>query len=322
MMDASRLLETEIDEQAALWFSRSQGRRLTDAEQRQFQEWLQRSAAHAEAFRQMQQIWGDCALIARPASAAQPKVKPSWWRPLRGCAAGAFFLLALWLPASQLPLVLMQDIHLQTDNYAREVVLSDGSRVHLNRYTKMRVHYAKEKRQLWLDRGEVYLQVAENKQRPFLVYAGESQVRVVGTEFDVRYDAEEMGVAVRQGIVAVTGRSSMETVMLHAGDSARLRKGENDLQRGQRQADEVGEWRSGQISFRNRPLGELLKEVARYRSGKIELIDERLGSLPVSGSLDLAHPDEFLNALPLLLAVNVVQDDQGNVLILPRPQQK
>ncbi|ANI29845.1 histidine kinase [Yersinia entomophaga] len=322
MTDASRLLETEIDEQAALWFSRSQGRRLNDAEQRQFQEWLQRSAAHAEAFRQMQQIWGDCALITRPASAAQPKAKPSWWRPLRACAAGAFFLLALWLPASQLPLVLMHDIHLQTDNYAREVVLSDGSRVHLNRYTKMRVHYARKKRQLWLDHGEVYLQVAANKQRPFLVYAGESQVRVVGTEFDVRYDADEMGVAVRQGTVAVTGRPSMETVMLHAGDSARLLKGENDLQRGQRQVNEVGEWRSGQISFRNRPLGELLKELARYRSGKIELTDGRLASLPVSGSLDLANPDEFLNALPLLLAVNVVQDAQGNALILPRPQQK
>ncbi|WP_186370006.1 DUF4880 domain-containing protein [Yersinia bercovieri] len=65
MMSDSR----EIDEQAALWFSRSQARRLTNEEQRQLETWLQSSPSHAEAFRQMQQLWGDCALIARPSTA-------------------------------------------------------------------------------------------------------------------------------------------------------------------------------------------------------------------------------------------------------------
>ncbi|CFQ38327.1 FecR family protein [Yersinia bercovieri] len=305
----------EIDEQAALWFSRSQARRLTNEEQRQLETWLQSSPSHAEAFRQMQQLWGDCALIARPVSAPQPKKHASRWRPLRSCAAGLFFLFALLLPMSQLPLLLTNDIQLQTANNSREIVLSDGTRVHVNRHSQIRVHYAKENRQLWLDQGEIYLQVAANKTRPFLVYAGESQVRVVGTAFEVRFEAGEVAVAVKQGIVAMTGRPNMAAVMLHAGDRAQLLPEKKRLLLSQLPVAEIGEWRSGQLLFRNRPLGELLAELRRYRPGNIELIDASLAQLPVSGSLDLHHPDEFLDSLPLLLAVNVIHDTKGNVLI-------
>ncbi|WP_145520406.1 FecR family protein [Yersinia mollaretii] len=311
MMSDSR----EIDEQAALWFSRSQARRLTNAEQQQLAAWLQISPAHAEAFRQMQQLWGDCALIPRPASAPQPEKPASRWRPLRSCAAGLFFLFALLLPMSQLPLLLTNDIQLQTANNSREIVLSDGTRVHVNRHSQIRVHYAKENRQLWLDQGEIFLQVAANKTRPFLVYAGESQVRVVGTAFDVRFDAGEVAVAVKQGIVAMTGRPNMAAVMLYAGDRAQLLPEKKRLLLSKLPVAEIGEWRSGQLRFRNRPLGELLAELRRYRPGNIELLDASLAQLPVSGSLDLNHPDEFLDSLPLLLALNVTHDGKGNVLI-------
>lgn len=311
MMSDSR----EVDEQAALWFSRSQARRLTHAEQQQLDAWLQSAPSHAEAFRQMQQVWGDCALIPRPASAPQPEKPATRWRPLRSCAAGLFFLFALLLPMSQLPLLLTNDIQLQTANYSREIVLSDGTRVHVNRHSQLRVHYAKDNRQLWLDQGEIYLQVAANKTRPFLVYAGESQVRVVGTAFDVRFDAGEVAVAVKQGIVAMTGRPNMAAVMLYAGDRAQLLPEKKRLLLSRLPVAEIGEWRSGQLRFRNRPLGELLAELRRYRPGNIELLDANLAQLPISGSLDLNHPDEFLDSLPLLLAVNVTHDDKGNVLI-------
>lgn len=86
MMSDSR----EIDEQAALWFSRSQARRLTHAEQQQLDAWLQSAPSHAEAFRQMQQVWGDCALIPRPASAPQPESPPAAGGPCAVAPLGYF----------------------------------------------------------------------------------------------------------------------------------------------------------------------------------------------------------------------------------------
>lgn len=110
--------------------------------------------SHAQAYRQMQQIWGDCALIPRPASAPQPEKSTRGWRPLRSCAAGVFFLFTLLLPMSQLPSLLTNDMSLQTTDYSREIVLSDGTRVHVNRHSQVRVHYAKDNRQLWLEQGK------------------------------------------------------------------------------------------------------------------------------------------------------------------------
>ena len=70
---------------------------------------------------------------------------------------------------------------------------------------------------LTLERGEVALHVApREKDRPFLVEAGDVHVRVVGTEFTVRRVGIGATVAVRRGTVEV--REHGELALLHAGD--------------------------------------------------------------------------------------------------------
>jgi hypothetical protein len=70
---------------------------------------------------------------------------------------------------------------------------------------------------LTLERGEVSLQVApREKDRPFLVEAGDVEVRVVGTAFSVRRLGVGAAVSVRRGVVEV--REHGELATLHAGD--------------------------------------------------------------------------------------------------------
>ena len=70
---------------------------------------------------------------------------------------------------------------------------------------------------LTLERGEVALHVApREKDRPFLVEAGDVHVRVVGTEFTVRRVGIGATVAVRRGVVEV--REHGELALLRAGD--------------------------------------------------------------------------------------------------------
>lgn len=71
------------------------------------------------------------------------------------------------------------------------LVLSDGSRVHLNAMSSLRypVNFTGDKRVVELE-GEAYFEVAKGK-RPFIVRAGEVQVKVLGTEFNVNCYADE-----------------------------------------------------------------------------------------------------------------------------------
>ncbi|MEO1013158.1 MAG: FecR domain-containing protein, partial [Bacteroidota bacterium] len=68
-----------------------------------------------------------------------------------------------------------------------EVVLSDGTLVHLNSGTKMRypVKFLEgQKREVFIH-GEAYFDVAKDKNRPFIVNADDLAVEVLGTEFNI-----------------------------------------------------------------------------------------------------------------------------------------
>ena len=84
------------------------------------------------------------------------------------------------------------------------VALKDGSVVTLNTASEIRVNYSDAVRAVELVRGEALFDVAKNKARPFVVAAGDTSVRVVGTSFTVRhFDAAPVQVLVREGIVEV-----------------------------------------------------------------------------------------------------------------------
>ncbi|MBF3363590.1 hypothetical protein HKW94_40625, partial [Pseudomonas aeruginosa] len=82
--------------------------------------------------------------------------------------------------------------------------------------------------------------------------------------------------------------------------------------------EQVASWRDGQLVFRDKPLGELVEELSRYRAAPIRLGDPRLAGKRVSGTVRIARPDDFLLALPALLPVRVQPQAGGEVLILAR----
>ncbi|MBG6243838.1 hypothetical protein CS369_01345 [Candidatus Symbiopectobacterium sp. 'North America'] len=65
-------LVADIDEQAALWFARSQNRRMPRTQRQALEAWLAHSAQHWHAFESMFTLWRDAAELPRPALASRP----------------------------------------------------------------------------------------------------------------------------------------------------------------------------------------------------------------------------------------------------------
>src|SRR5262249_36488345 len=76
----------------------------------------------------------------------------------------------------------------------RRVPLSDGSAVTVNSSTDLKVRMEKRSRQIELERGEAWFEVAKDAKRPFVVIAGRVKARAIGTAFSVR--RREAGVEV------------------------------------------------------------------------------------------------------------------------------
>ena len=88
----------------------------------------------------------------------------------------------------------------------RSFRLADGSRVEMAGDSRLRVSLRAQKRDIELQEGEAYFNVAHDKTRPFTVHAGALHVRAVGTRFDVRTTADRVVVAVEEGVVVVEPR--------------------------------------------------------------------------------------------------------------------
>ena len=313
----------EIDEQAALWFSRRSSGCLSAAEEAEFAAWLANSEQHAQAYADMQLLWDDCDQLARPdVAAAEPApVTPRAPRrraPTAWLALAATVLVAVggllgyqWRQLPQLELSASAGQH-----ELRALQLADGSELTLNLGSTVQVRYYRDRREVNLIAGEAYFSVAPDADRPFLVDAGAGRVEVVGTRFTVRRSRSALAVAVEQGHVAVQpGREGLALQQLLAGDSLEIDYQHGALRRSQLPTAEVGSWRDGLLVFRDRPLGELAQELSRYRGRSVQLDGAGLAARRLSGSLDIHQPERFVKALPQLLPVELIEQADG-VLVL------
>lgn len=85
----------------------------------------------------------------------------------------------------------------------RAVPLDDGSVVHLNTDTRIRIHFTERAREIQLLRGEALFTVKRDVNRPFQVQSDGIRVEALGTQFNVNRRNGDTIVSVVEGRVAV-----------------------------------------------------------------------------------------------------------------------
>lgn len=302
-----------VDAQAASWFTRNRNDR-SRATRKAFGQWLEHPG-NAQAYHQFEQLWDDLAALKelnKPV-VLRPR-KTTCWRPAMAAAAALVCaLLVSNLGTAHTPV--QQQIASQ-DGQPRNVTLPDGSHLSLNANTRLRIEFDGERRMVHLEQGQVYLDVAPDKERPLYVDAGTARVRVVGTAFDLRRGQQELVLSVDHGLVAFeTPGERREALLLGARERAVYNLARGDLTRQPLGEGEVADWRTGHVSFRNRELASLVDELSLYRPAAVLLADPSLARYRVSGNLDVNDPDALLNALPALLPVKTAMLADGRMRI-------
>ncbi|APC10348.1 MULTISPECIES: FecR family protein [Providencia] len=314
-----------IDEEAALWFTLMHSQRISALETEQFKQWLAASSEHAKAYDAIAAVWREFDMLPRPASVEfTEKKRPFFrlWRPLGNTLAAFFIAAVLFLPYSHLPSMLLNNMTLVATDSPKEVTLPDGSQLFLNRNTRIHVAYETPVRNILLEKGNVYFKVKSNPYRPFIIQADKRRIQVVGTEFEVNKVAQQVSVNVSQGIVSFENTDNGQPIFLLAGDSAVSPTPNSQITRQHIDALEVARWRFGELVFVDKPLSEVLDELSGYSSAHVELSPASLAKSKISGRINLHHPEQFFQALPSLLPVQVVYQDKNNILIIQNKKNK
>lgn len=151
----------------------------------------------------------------------------------------------------------------------RSVTLADGTQVTLNVCSKLKYpgQFLEDDRKVELT-GQAFFKVAKNEDQPFIVHTNKFDVRVLGTEFDVRaYSQDELlSVNVERGKVQVDMPEAMTRLV--ANEKLVINSLNNSYYK-ETESGNVAIWRSGNLLFKKTPLKEVAKELERVYDCKI-----------------------------------------------------
>ncbi|MGE8687982.1 MAG: FecR family protein [Achromobacter sp.] len=317
---------------AAWWFARWHSGELGRAERRAFDAWRRAHPEAAREFDQMQRLGRAAEGLSRQqveallGGAVPPRPRRHSLAPRRRAAlgwacAGLALLVAgagWWSLPAAAPSYSAAIAAERGER--RRISLPDGSVLDVNGATRAQLRFYGERREVSLTSGEILFSVAGDPARPFVVKAGSGEVRVTGTVFDVRRDADEVSVAVESGTVEVTGGHwwNLGKAVLRAGQGIRVPASGAIGVPAPADVAALTAWRDGRAVFRNAPLNEVLREMNRYLAAPLRLADERAGRIRISASFSLDRPEAILDALPAIAPVRLAPAPDGGIEIFLR----
>lgn len=202
----------------------------------------------------------------------------------------------------------------------RTLILADGSTVTLNALTTLKIHLTRKSREITLVRGQAYFHDTDEPARPFIVRAGQSAVRAIGTEFDVDRERDRTVITVLEGQVAVARSSAWldgmdrrellrelagpvnkrKAVFVSAGMQVTI-LAQNIPPPNPVDTTTVTAWMQQRLIFDNTPLERVAQQFNLYSKRRLVIADPSLWSVGVSGDYSASAPDAligFLRAQP------------------------
>lgn len=321
-------IEAEADirrKEAAEWFSRLNQRKVTTADVREFSEW-RRDPENARAFKRVEAMWDAAGMLAASpemAVATQEAASRSDQKHTRVRASGSGRLMPLgaagavavalciggWFWFYQRPQTYSTVVGERTS-----IALEDGSQILLDTNSRVTVRYSASSRLVTLASGQAMFDVNGDKTRPFLVKAGDTEVTALGTRFDVRLAGSGARVILVEGRVAVRQPSER-------GAGWSLTPGQQVVTSNPNpaviEADVPAStsWTTGRLTFENTPIAVAVAEVNRYSHSQIQVEDDRLSSVRVSGVFNAGDVDGFVAALSDLYALEATRSSDGRLVL-------
>lgn len=248
--------------------------------------------------------------------------------PLRYAFAGAFALAAaiglLFLSSAHAPTskaAAERPVRYAAASQAREVELSDGSRMSLAGGSIAIVRFTRTERRITLERGKGRFTVAHGP-RPFRVMAGEAEVVALGTVFDVGILTGRTTVSLIEGVVDVSHRSSLRGSAARSR-TLRLKPGEHVVVGGDGPEDRHPSGKSvgRMIQFEDTPLAEVVAEANRYARIRIRLAEPATGRLRLTGAFSPDDPQALAQSLAVAFGLHSETLPDGTLLLSARRPQ-
>jgi transmembrane sensor len=201
----------------------------------------------------------------------------------------------------------------------KELVLPDGTRLFANADTKIeyeKSRFNKKLREIWLE-GEIFLEVAKNPEKPFIIHSRNIQTTVRGTSFNVKAYEEigEISVSVRTGKVEVGTESETFGILTPNKLLSYNEKSETHTI-AESNWEDAAAWKDRRLVLKNANIAELKLRIKQLYKVNItvegNILDNESFGLSFQKNTDLA---DVMSVVQQLYDVKYEETDTGNIRI-------
>lgn len=304
----------QILQQAAEWFVLLRSGEATEDDRNNWRNWLEQDPAHKHA-------WGYVESISR-------RFEPVQAENRKDAAVAAFHnargklikrrqilnsiaLLAggglLGWVASRNQLVpdavlAWSADYRTTTGEIREIAMMDGTHIWLNTASAFNADYQHSLRRVHLLEGEMLIQTAADKTRPFVVDSKHGRMRALGTRFTVRQNEDITHLTVFEGAVEISPVGTDATRIIEAGQQASFSQTTISEAVPVEAAREA--WIRQVLLAEDMSLQDLVTELNRYHHGYLHVAPE-VADLRVLGGYPLQDRDKVLSMLEEVLPIRI-----------------
>jgi len=149
-----------------------------------------------------------------------------------------------------------------------QITLPDGTRVWLNAASSITypAAFVSENREVKMT-GEVYFEVAKNKEKPFIVdINGRSAAQVLGTSFNINAYANERAIKT----TLLEGSVKVSSVILNPGQQAIVSSSGQQPKITDADLGQILAWKNGLFNFNGLDLHEVMRQLERWYDIKVQ----------------------------------------------------
>jgi|GEM_PF-3531357 len=191
----------------------------------------------------------------------------------------------------------------------------DGSQIKLNGGSMLWYPetFSDDRREVWLE-GEGFFSIIADSSRPFLVHAGQTTTRVLGTSFNIQAyeEAGELRISVVNGKVEVSHQHEVlsdgagtDIVSLEENQWVSFRRpgdaGPALLERGEGSMKEIIAWKDRVLMFKDRSFAEVVDMLERWYGVTISIEDPSLKGFVLAGEHHDVSLEEVLNSIQFVM---------------------
>lgn len=230
-----------------------------------------------------------------------------------GIAASITILLTIGLLVYLFQPSSPEFITLKTAQHTQEQTLPDGSVVFMNTNTTLIYpeDFKGDIREINLS-GEAFFTIKRDEGKPFVIHASGSDVKVLGTSFNVKAYTKNVEVSVETGKVQFKSKS--KAALLVAGEKA-IFEASNDTIKKQNILDKNAfAYKTKEFVFENSSLEHVAKVLAEGYHADIILNNNRIKACRLTTRFDNESLPDALNVIAETLNLTVITKGQQYIL--------